>query len=45
MIIIQIIFSAVVLGVIGFISYWLGVVLHAGPKATQNQISNDPRFQ
>lgn len=45
MVIFQILFSLGLLGVIGFVVYWFGVGLKAGPKATQDEINKDPRFK
>jgi hypothetical protein len=44
MIILQILMALGAFGILGFILYWLGVMLHAGPEAEQNQINNDPRI-
>jgi hypothetical protein len=44
MIILQILLGLGSFGIIGFVLYWLGVALHAGPEAEKNQINNDPRI-
>jgi hypothetical protein len=44
MIILQIIMALGSFGIIGFILYWAGVALHAGPEAEQNAINKDPRI-
>lgn len=45
MIILQILLGMGSFGILGFILYWLGVALHAGPEAAKNQVSNDPRLK
>jgi hypothetical protein len=44
MIILQILMGIASFGIIGFILYWLGVALHAGPEVTQEEVNNDPRI-
>jgi hypothetical protein len=44
MIILQILLAIGSFGILGFILYWLGVVLHAGPEVEQNQINKDPKI-
>ena len=41
----QSIFAFIVLGIIGFIIYWVGIVLGIGPKVTQQDVNNDPRLK
>ncbi|MFA5991481.1 MAG: hypothetical protein WC794_04535 [Candidatus Doudnabacteria bacterium] len=43
--ILQILLGLGVLGIIGFVLYWFGVILKVGPKVTQDQIDKDPRFK
>ena len=31
-------------GILGFILYWLGVALHAGPEVEENQVDKDIRI-
>ncbi len=45
MIIFQILFALGCFGIFGFIAYWIGVILHAGPEAAKNQINNDPKLK
>ena len=42
--ILQILFGAGVLGILGFIFFWFGVALKAGPDSTKDQINKDPRI-
>jgi hypothetical protein len=42
MIIVQILLAAGAFGILGFIFYWFGVALHAGPEATKEEINNNP---
>ena len=44
MVILQILLAAASFGILGFILYWLGVALHAGPEVTKDQINKDPRI-
>jgi hypothetical protein len=44
MIILQALLGIGSFGIIGFILYWLGVALHAGPEVTQDEVDNDPRI-
>jgi len=44
MIVLQILLAVGSFGILGFILYWLGVALHAGPEVTKDQINNDPRI-
>lgn len=44
MAILQVIFAVFVFGVIGFIAFWFGVILKAGPDSTKDQIDKDPRI-
>jgi hypothetical protein len=44
MIILQILLALGSFGIIGFILYWLGVALHAGPQVTKDQINKDLRI-
>jgi len=44
MIILQILLGVVSFGILGFILYWLGVALHAGPEVEQDQVNKDIRL-
>ena len=45
MVIFQIIFAGVALGIIGFVLYWFGVILKAGPDNTKDEVDKDPRLK
>ena len=44
MIILQILLTLGSFGILGFILYWLGVALHAGPEVEENQVDKDTRI-
>jgi hypothetical protein len=45
MIILQILLAAGSFGILGFIFYWFGIALHAGPEATKDEINkNSPKL-
>jgi hypothetical protein len=44
MVILQILLGLASFGILGFILYWLGVALHAGPEVEKNEIDKDPRI-
>lgn len=37
--------SAGLLGLLGFVLYWFGAALKAGPKSEQDAINKDERFR
>ncbi len=43
--ILQILLALGSLGIIGFVLYWFGVILKAGPEVTKDQINKDPRLK
>ena len=43
--ILQTIFGIVIFGIIGFIIYWVGIVLGVGPEVTKKEINNDPNLK
>jgi hypothetical protein len=45
MVILQILLGVGAFGIIGFVLYWFGIILKAGPEATKKQIDDDPRFK